>query len=99
MSETPLLKKQISFKDFKGLKQIDTIKNNYKIAKVLGQGSFGKVYLAMNRNFENQVAIKVIKKSQVNKHAVYKDLLINELIVLEKTEHPHITRVLEICED
>ena len=31
----------LSFKDFKGLKKVDNIKERYKIGRVLGEGSFG----------------------------------------------------------
>jgi hypothetical protein len=31
----------LSFKDFKGLKYIENIKDRYKIGRVLGEGSFG----------------------------------------------------------
>lgn len=31
----------LNFKDFKGFKKVDNIKNRYKIGRVLGEGSFG----------------------------------------------------------
>lgn len=31
----------MSFKDFRGFKKIENIKQRYKIGKVLGEGSFG----------------------------------------------------------
>ena len=33
----------INFKDFKGLKKIENIKDRYKIGEVLGKGAFGSV--------------------------------------------------------
>jgi len=45
------------------------------------------------------VAIKIIKKKKISEAEVYMELLQNELLVLEKTDHPHITRVFEIMED
>jgi serine/threonine protein kinase len=44
-------------------------------------------------------AIKVIKKSKLNENEVYMDLMRNELTVLERCDHPHITRVFELMED
>ena len=34
-------KKVMTFKDFRGFKKIENIKERYKIGKVLGEGSFG----------------------------------------------------------
>ena len=31
----------LSFKDFKGFKRVENIKNRYKIGRVIGNGSFG----------------------------------------------------------
>ena len=45
------------------------------------------------------MAIKVIKKKKIKEAKVYYELLQNELLVLEKTDHPHITRVFEILEN
>lgn len=45
------------------------------------------------------MAIKVIKKKKIKEAQVYYELLQNELLVLEKTDHPHITRVFEILEN
>lgn len=44
-------------------------------------------------------AIKTIKKTSLKVHKVYEELNKNELEVLEKTIHPHITRIFELLED
>ena len=36
---------------------------------------------------------------KVKEVSVYQELMQNELLVLEKTDHPHITRVFELLED
>ena len=48
---------------------------------------------------ERKVAIKIIKKQKLRQNEVYMDLMRNELEVLEKTDHPHLTRVFELLED
>lgn len=45
------------------------------------------------------MAIKVIEKKKVKEAEVYQELMQNELLMLEKTDHPHITRVFELMED
>lgn len=39
----------INFKDFKGFKKVKNIKSRYKIGRVLGEGSFGTVRIALHR--------------------------------------------------
>ena len=42
-------KRVLSFKDFRGFKYISNIKERYKIGRILGEGSFGQVRIAMHR--------------------------------------------------
>lgn len=58
----------ISFKNFKVFGKVDNIKDKYKIGKVIGQGSFGQVRIAMNRHANVKVAIKFIKKDSLQVH-------------------------------
>lgn len=41
--------------------QIENIKN-YKILNLIGEGSFGKVFRAADRNNDNIVALKILSK-------------------------------------
>ncbi len=45
------------------------------------------------------VAIKIVKKKKLKKDEVLQGLMQNELMLLEQTDHPHITRVFELMED
>ena len=78
---------------------IDNLRDNYKMGKELGHGSFGCVNLAKQKQTDKKVAIKVIKKRILEESPIYMELLRNELLVLEETDHPHITRVFELMED
>ncbi len=69
------------------------------MGKELGHGSFGCVNLAKQKQTDKKVAIKVIKKRKLEESPIYMELLRNELLVLEETDHPHITRVFELMED
>jgi serine/threonine protein kinase len=55
--------------------------------------------LAKHKASGHVVAIKMIEKIKVREAEVYQELMHNELLMLEKTDHPHITRVLELMED
>lgn len=69
------------------------------MGRELGAGSFGTVNLAKHKATDRKVAIKVIKKKKLEENDVYMELMRNELLVLEMTDHPHITRVFELLED
>ena len=53
----------------------------------------------MHRKADVKCAIKIIRKDQIDKHAVLKKLMINELLILEETSHPGIMRVYELLND
>ena len=89
----------LSFKDFKGFKQVKNIKDRYKIGRVLGEGSFGQVRIALHRQAEVKCAIKIIRKDKIDEHDILQELMKNELTVLEETSHPSIMRIYELLED
>lgn len=60
--------RMLSFKDYKGIGKVENIKDKYKIGKVIGEGSFGQVRIAMDRHANVKVAIKFIKKEQLKAH-------------------------------
>jgi serine/threonine protein kinase len=89
----------MNFKDFKGFKKVQNIKDRYKIGRILGEGSFGQVRIAMHRQANIKCAIKIIKKEKINEHKILKALMQNELLVLEETSHPNIMRIYELLHD
>ena len=65
-------------------------KDNYKKAKILGQGSFGTVYLVKHKQINGYFAMKVIKKSKNDKDD---ENLMNEINILRKLDHPNIVKI------
>lgn len=65
--------------------------DNYQINYELGQGSFGKVYLAMHKKTGEFVAIKTITNLESGI-----DLLIREIGVMTQLNHPNVMRVKDI---
>lgn len=45
------------------------------------------------------MAIKIVKKKKMKRDKVLRTLMHDELMLLERTDHPHITRVFELMED
>jgi len=80
------------------LESSNTSLEDFKILKILGKGSFGKVYLVKNINTDKIYAMKVldkqfvIKKNQINHTKT-------ERIALEKLKHPFIVRLSYAFQD
>lgn len=75
----------------------DTLKN-YTIKKVLGEGAFGKVKLALHNHSKQKVAIKILEKKRI-KSELDRKLVSRELQILKILRHPNIMQLYEILED
>ena len=71
-------------------KGANNLKNNYKKTKVLGQGSFGIVYLVKHKLLNSLFAMKVIKKTNKSDKD---DIIMNEINILRKMDHPNIVKI------
>ncbi|XP_072530561.1 testis-specific serine/threonine-protein kinase 6-like [Salminus brasiliensis] len=69
----------------------------YEVVKSLGEGTFGKVKLATSERHPNQVAIKIMQRTEKRPNFTFK-FLPRELAILRRVRHPHIVRVHEIIE-
>ena len=72
------------------------LKQNYHISndtKILGSGSFGKVFLTNNKHEKDHwVAIKVLNKTKLKDHF---DAIEEEVGILTKLDHPNIVKYYE----
>lgn len=72
--------------------------DDYEIIRTLGQGTTAKVKLARNRNTDQHVAIKIIKKSLF---AVKTDLerkIRREIALMKLMDHPHLLKLINVFE-
>ncbi|OWF35294.1 NUAK family SNF1-like kinase 1 [Mizuhopecten yessoensis] len=74
------------------------LKHRFELIKTLGEGSYGKVKLAIEKSTKEQVAIKYIKKGKINDDT---DLtrLRREIRILSSLNHPNIVNVREVFEN
>ena len=79
MSKDERIHHILNFKDFRGIKKANNIKDRYKIGRVLGEGSFGQVRIAMHRQANYKCAIKVIRKDKFENRKILESLMRNEL--------------------
>lgn len=70
----------------------DAIGTHWKKGKLIGQGSFGSVYIALNSSNGNFMALKEIEFADVQVNDVH--ALVKEISILKELEHPHIVRYL-----
>ena len=68
--------------------------NDYEIIGVLGQGSSGTVYKALQISKNRVVAIKEVKIREQVGNKAYKDV-INEVEVMKKIKHPNIIKLYD----
>nr|UFP37823.1 CIPK8 [Lonicera japonica] len=67
----------------------------YEIGKLLGHGSFAKVYLARNVKTNENVAIKVIDKEKILKGGLIAHIK-REISILRRVRHPNIVQLFEV---
>ena len=67
--------------------------DSYESIKVLGEGSFGKVYLMRHKRSRKLVCVKVIKIKDVPKKE--RDACRTEIQLLQRLQHPNIVGYLD----
>ncbi|KAA8515092.1 hypothetical protein F0562_018121 [Nyssa sinensis] len=67
----------------------------YEIGKLLGQGTFAKVYHARNIQTNENVAIKVIDKEKILKVGLMAQVK-REISILRRVRHPNIVQLFEV---
>ncbi|KAK1426477.1 hypothetical protein QVD17_15151 [Tagetes erecta] len=67
----------------------------FEIGKLLGHGTFAKVYLARNVKTNESVAIKVIDKEKIMKGGLISHIK-REISILRRVRHPNIVQLFEV---
>uniref|UniRef100_A0A6A7FUW8 Mucin-4-like n=3 Tax=Hirondellea gigas TaxID=1518452 RepID=A0A6A7FUW8_9CRUS len=74
------------------------LKQRFDIIRKLGQGTYGKVQLAINKDTGQEVAIKTIKKAKIETE---QDLvrIRREIQIMSSVQHPQIIHIYEVFEN
>lgn len=67
----------------------------YEVGRLLGKGTFAKVYYARNIKTSQSVAIKVIDKEKVLKVGLI-DQIKREISIMRMVRHPNIVELYEV---
>jgi len=78
-------------------KQDGTLRDVYKIGKVLGEGAFGEVRLCTHRETGEKRAVKVLKKDAMDEEETA--AMLNEINILRGIDHPNVVKIYEYFED
>ncbi|KAL5198578.1 hypothetical protein ABZP36_002090 [Zizania latifolia] len=73
----------------------NTLMQKYEMGRLLGQGTFAKVYHARNTETSESVAIKVVDKDKVLKGGLM-DQIKREISVMKLVRHPNIVQLHEV---
>ncbi|BEI88004.1 uncharacterized protein CcaverHIS019_0107220 [Cutaneotrichosporon cavernicola] len=71
---------------------------NYILLQTLGEGEFGKVKLGVHSEFGVEVAIKLIRRGQLETEASRANKVEREIEVLRQLKHPNIVRMLDVID-
>lgn len=68
------------------------VPEDFEIGVLLGQGKFGKVYLAREKKSNFLVALKVLDKAEIKKQS-YESQIVREINIQSSLNHPNILRL------
>lgn len=72
--------------------------SKFNTIKMIGKGSFARVYLVENKETKEKQAVKAFSKEYLLSQPKGKDSLINEIEIMQKLKHPYIMNLEEIHE-
>ncbi|EAY08335.1 CAMK family protein kinase [Trichomonas vaginalis G3] len=76
---------------------------NYNIIKQIGQGTYAKVFLLESQDTKQKFAGKIYQKSKITKREFGRPnkfkILLDEIELMSKLDHPNIIKNLEFIED
>ncbi|KAJ4967788.1 hypothetical protein NE237_014489 [Protea cynaroides] len=67
----------------------------YRLGRLLGRGSFAKVYIAQSLSDGSDLAVKVIDKTKIL-NTTMEPRVLNEVSVMRRLRHPNIIRIHEV---
>jgi calcium-dependent protein kinase len=95
--ETKLLKLQESKPSTFIKKSVGSVRDNYTIGEILGQGSYGEVRKCTHKATKEERAVKFMSKDAMDQEEM--DDFLNEVDVLAEMDHPNIIKLFEFYDE
>ncbi|CAH8645882.1 unnamed protein product [Heterobilharzia americana] len=67
--------------------------DDFEIVKTIGEGNFGKVYLAVSRKTNQALAIKVLKKDAVKQRKEVDNVMSERNVLVKSLNHPFLCKL------
>lgn len=83
---------------FRTLCILDNFHEAFAVSKMIGKGSFAKVYQAIKKENNATYAIKAFSKAYMSQQSKGIESLLNEIKVMRKLNHPNIVKLYEVHE-
>lgn len=89
----------VGYEQYKKLVYTKDIKSVYDFghAELLGKGAYGKVYKARHNTFNQDYAVKTVRKKDLDADLSHQ--MLKELEILADVQHPNVMSVKELRED
>lgn len=97
-ADVKALKRLIADERKKNSQIPETTLQFYQVIKLLGKGSFGKVFLGLQRLTNRLVAMKCLEKNHLKDENTKRKILTEVKILKQLLGHPNIVKVLEVFE-
>ncbi|CAM0147562.1 unnamed protein product [Urochloa decumbens] len=68
----------------------------YELGKLLGKGSFAKVYHARNVETGEEAAIKIMDKAHLARSGAVQEQVMREIDIMRRVRHPNVVRIHEV---
>ncbi|GJN38582.1 hypothetical protein PR202_gb27637 [Eleusine coracana subsp. coracana] len=72
------------------------VMGRYYLIKLLGKGSFAKVYKARRAETGEEVAIKIMDKDYLAKSGIEQQQIMSEIDIMRRVRHPNVVRLHEV---
>ncbi|RKP00461.1 hypothetical protein CXG81DRAFT_13208, partial [Caulochytrium protostelioides] len=72
--------------------------SQFSIERTLGEGSFGKIKLALHLATNERVALKCLDRSRIEREAGSSERVIREILLLRHLRHPNLNRMLQVIQ-
>ncbi|KAL6007303.1 CBL-interacting serine/threonine-protein kinase 7 [Asimina triloba] len=80
----------------KSPEEVKLLLGKYELGRLLGRGTFAKVFYARSAADDTSVAIKVMDKVKISKMAAMEPRIVREVTAMRRLRHPNVIKLHEV---